>query len=225
MPRYMRDVATNATIPTASSQVTMRTARFRKREVIRSASPPYTAIDCGRVPGRIARVDRQAFEAVNARAVRVHDERGRAVGRRLDGEREDEERDENPLAKERGHERQHTRDDRQHDPAGDDRADQRRVGSCRRAMGREPDVHSLVGGADAAGLDHVGDEQPEHDRQRGDHEQAAEHRQEEGDDRMAVDEPTEPFGEPAVARAENVRQAVVPVVPVWGAAERPQDVF
>ena len=31
---------------------------------------------------------------------------------------------------------------------------------CRRAMGREPDVDSLVGGADAAGLDHVRDESP-----------------------------------------------------------------
>ena len=67
-------------------------------------------------------------------------------------------------------------------------------------MRREPDVDSLVRGADAAGLDHVGDEQPEHDRKPGDHDQAAEHRQEEGDDRMAVDEAAEPPGEPAFPR-------------------------
>jgi hypothetical protein len=91
---------------------------------------------CGRVPGWIARIDRQAFEAVNARAVRVHDERGRTVGRRLDGQREDEERDQRPLAKESGHERQNARDDRQHDAARDDRADERSVGPGRRAMGR-----------------------------------------------------------------------------------------
>ena len=50
MPRYMREVATNATIPTASSQVTMRTVRFRKCEVIKSASPPYTAIEAAVCP-------------------------------------------------------------------------------------------------------------------------------------------------------------------------------
>ena len=61
-------------------------------------------------------------------------------------------------------------------------------------MGREPHVDSLVRGADAAGLDHVSDEQPEQDRKPGDDDQAAEHHQEEGDDRMAVGERTEPFG-------------------------------
>jgi hypothetical protein len=72
-------------------------------------------------------------------------------------------------------------------------------------MGREPDIYSLVRGADAAGLDHVGDEQPEQDRECDDHDEAAEHREEEGDDRMAVDEPTEPLGDPSVTRPEDVR--------------------
>jgi hypothetical protein len=55
----------------------------------------------------------------------------------------------------------------------------------------------------------VGDEKPEHDRKRGDHEQAAEHRQEEGDDRMAADEPTDALGKPAVPRPENARRLLL----------------
>ena len=73
-------------------------------------------------------------------------------------------------------------------------------------MGGEPHVDSLVRGADAAGLDHVSDEKPEQDRERGDHGQSAEHHQEERDDRMAVGERAEPSGEPAVTGPEDGRR-------------------
>ena len=108
-------------------------------------------------------------------------------------------------------------------PPGDDRADERCVGACRRAMRREPDVDPLVRRADAAGLDHVSDEKPERDRKRSDHDQAAEHHQEENDDRMAVGERAEPLGEPAVTRPEDGRR---PLLLRGGAAKRhSQDVF
>ena len=59
----------------------------------------------------------------------MHDERRGAVRRRLDAEREHDERRDPPLPQDGADERDQPGDDRQHDSAGDDRADQRGIAS------------------------------------------------------------------------------------------------
>ena len=97
MPRYMRASATNVTIATANVQADAaeRAVREPRREQEREAAVDR---DRGcRVTGRVAGVDRQILETGDARPMRVDDERRDAIRRRLDAEREHDERRESPL--------------------------------------------------------------------------------------------------------------------------------
>ncbi len=84
MPRYMREVATNATIATASVQATRRNDAVREPRREQQREPAVDRDRRRRVAGRIAGVDRQVLEADDARPMRVDDERRGAVRRRLD---------------------------------------------------------------------------------------------------------------------------------------------
>jgi len=86
-----------------------------------------TAVDSNRsrrMTGRVARVDRQVLETSNARPVRVDDECRGAVRRRLDDQREHDERGEPPLPQHGTNERDRSDNDRKHHSSGDDRAKQ-----------------------------------------------------------------------------------------------------
>ena len=112
MPRYMRAVATNATDPEREQPGDDAEQRAPEPRGDQQRKAAVHGDRSSGMPGRVAGVDRQALEAVHARPVRVHDKRRRAIGRRLDGEREYEERREPPLAEERRRERDDARDDR-----------------------------------------------------------------------------------------------------------------
>ena len=87
MPRYMREIATNATIATAK-----RPDNAAKRAVRETGSEQEreAAVDrdrSRRVTRRVAGVDRQVLQTNNAGPMRMDDERRGAVGRRLDAKR------------------------------------------------------------------------------------------------------------------------------------------
>ena len=63
MPRYIRDVATNATIATTSVQATVRKTRFVNRRGEQQREPAVDGQRGGGVAGWVAGVDRQVLEA------------------------------------------------------------------------------------------------------------------------------------------------------------------
>ena len=109
MPRYIREAATNVTIARARVHTARpksgvaETGREQQRE-----SAVDSQRSCG-VAGRVAGVHGQVLEANNARPVRVDDERGGSVRRRLDREREDGECRDPPFLERDAHERDRPR--------------------------------------------------------------------------------------------------------------------
>ena len=127
----------------------------------------------------IAGVHGQVLEAVHLRPVTVDHERRRAIRRRLDGEREEQEAGEPPVLRGDCDQRAHSGDDRQHDAARHDRADERGFRQAARAMAGQKADEALVVRRDAVDVEqHPRDDQSGDDRQRrnrDDCEQDAEH--------------------------------------------------
>ena len=155
--------------------------------------------------GREARVRRQVLEPGHVRPVAVDDPRRHAVGRRLHGDRRDEEgRD--PPALEAGEAcGDDADDDGDDDTARDDRADQRCLGPRRVPVCGEPADEALVGARDAAAPEHdIGQEQPQHDRERREQHVAQDRRDQEDRDRVAARERLgEALRRPARGRLER----------------------
>jgi len=155
--------------------------------------------------GRVAGIDRQMLETSDAGPMRVDDECGGAVGRRLDGQREDRESRDAPLPQNGANERDRADNDRQHDASGNDRAEQRRMCSRGGPVRGEPNVDTLVSGANAPrGLQHLGDEKSQTDREHRDCREAGEHRDDEDKRRVKAAERTgQPLRRAALASTEN----------------------
>jgi hypothetical protein len=159
----------------------------------------------GGVAGREARVRRQVLEAVDLRPVAMDDPRRRAVGRRLHGDRSDEEgRD--PPALEAGEDHSdYADDDGYDDTTRDDRADERPLGPGRVPVCGEPADKALVSARDPAASEHdLGQEQPERDRERGEEQVAEDRCDQEDRDRVAARERLgEALSRPALGRLER----------------------
>jgi hypothetical protein len=139
----------------------------------------------GGVARRVARVGRQVLQSVDVRPVARDDDRGDAVGRGLDHEHEHGERGDPPLALDRAHDPDQTDEDRQQRRAADRRPDRREVGEEAGALAHDRLDRALVGTADASRMDeHVGDQQPEQDREAREDHEAREHGGEEGGRRV-----------------------------------------
>ena len=163
MPRYMRDVATNigSTSATRPGDAAQRAARDGRRE--QQHEPDVHRDRRGGVARRVARVRRQVLEPLDGGPLARDEQRGHAVGRRLDDEHEHREGGDPPAAQ-----------------RGADERDERRRGSAARARRRRrsrPPTTSVRNGVRSATIDsialssvrpivadahqHVGDEQAE----------------------------------------------------------------
>ena len=207
IPRYMRETATK----TGNAAATIHTATWKPRRRDRRRDEQRQAAVDGdrgrRVARRVARVHRQALEPDDLRAVRVDDERRRAIGGRLDAEREHSEGADPPFPQNDAEESDRTRDDGEGDAPAEDRPDEGRIGARGRSVRGEPHVHVLVPPLEAGQLlQHPGDEEPAADREDDAGRQSGEHHHRE--DERWVDAqtarrrpPIGPQGHPGVRRA------------------------
>ena len=159
------------------------------------------------MPGRVARVHGQVFEAMDLRPVAVDDERGDPVRRRLDGEDEDDESSHAPVTHDRERQRSRSDDDREDDSARAHRPDQREIRPERRSVGREPTDEVLVVGRYAVHVQqHPRDEKAEGGRHGGDESEPCEHHAQEDEHRMVGPDPNGGSFDSAVPWLQNRRR-------------------
>ncbi len=165
----------------------------------------------------VAGVGRQMIEPRDVRPLAVDDQCGDAVGRRLDGDRSDDEPRHAPPA----HDHRHDGGDR------DQRRDRQHVADARQPEGdvvartvpvvREPHVDVLVGMADAVLGQHVGLEEPtdEHGHGRQQDEPGNRH-QDEGEHRVAREPGVGGQRAPSLQERRPVAVGAVTTVPPGG---------
>ena len=143
MPRYIRAQATN------SGMATPRTIVMTRNGVVepRGQQEEKAAVHGdggGCMPGRVARVDRQALEALHVRPLALDDQRRRAIGGGLDGDDEDDEGRQYPAPHDQERHEADPDDRGDHVPSGECRSDPGDVLLRRRAIVGQPLADVLV---------------------------------------------------------------------------------
>ena len=138
IPRYARDQPANSGMRDAENDRDDADDGTVEPRCQQEEKPAVHGDGSGGMAGRVARVDRQALEPLHLGALALDDQRRRAVGRRLDGHDEHDERREDPAPHDQeGHETDP--DDRgDHVPAGQRRPDPRDVLLRRGAIVGQP---------------------------------------------------------------------------------------
>ena len=141
----------------------------------------------GRVPGRVARVDRERLEPHDVGPSPLDEQRGHTVRRGFDGDREEDVRGDPPLAQDRHDKPDQAECDGDHIASGQLGPHPGGVRPAAGAIACEPGREALVEALDGVDVEQdVGDEQTERDRDHGEQEVAGDKCKKERQDRMTV---------------------------------------